>query len=213
MIFKECLPLNEHPEIFDLHAPFSPSQYHWLNYDRDRLIQYWDNKDAQIIGTKVHSIAADLINAEYYFREKGLDYHISLRGKDSFSQHVNFAIKNQMQPEVAVKYSDICFGHADALVFNIPKRTLLISDLKTGKTPGHMEQLETYAAIFVAEYSNELQYVHHIDMNTIDIQLRIFQFNECLLANPPADYIINEVLRKIRVQHEILSEELARRNK
>ena len=164
-----------------------------------------------MIGTDVHEIAKQLIDAEWYFREHNLPFHISLRGRDTFSQHVNHSIKYFLRAEVPVKYSDICFGTADALGFHVPTRTLYINDLKTGRLQGDMRQLEQYAAIFFAEYQSQLQFGMNIDLNECKIALRIFQYDTCNLAEPPIDYIMNEVLAKARHQHEVLSEALSRR--
>lgn len=210
MIFSGTLELNEHPEISDLHAPFSPSQNYWLNYDRKKLLEFWKNRKAQQIGTDVHSFAAEQLRQEYYFRENNLPYSNRHSHRDIFSLFLNHSMDNWMQPEVAVKYSDICWGHADSLAFNLKKRTLYINDLKTGKHPAPMDQLEIYAAIFYAEYKPILQFQHGIDLNDCRTELRIFQNNEVILEEPPIEYIINEMLGKIRLQHEILAEELNR---
>jgi len=215
MIFQENLELNEHSELIGKHAPFSPSQHYWIDYSPEKLLAYWDNKDAQLVGTKVHQHAADLINMHYDFLEMGLPSPVSLifkaRKKDTVSLHVTHSAQHWLGAEVPVKYSDICFGTADAIGFHIPTKTLYVNDLKTGKIQGDMRQLEQYAAIFLAEYSSALQFQHHINLNECKIQLRIFQYDDCVLAEPPADYILNEVLEKARRQHEVLAEALDRR--
>lgn len=212
MISNSNLELNEHKEIWEKHAVFSPSQFYWINYDPEKLLSFWDNRRAQEIGTYVHNSASRIILDEYYFRDNNVDCaHISLRGKDSYSRHIMHSIKHRMMPEVAVKYSDICFGHADALAYDLNKRILRINDLKTGKNPGHMEQLEIYAALFFGEYWDQLIYGHQIDPYTSTIELRIFQFNDELLATPSPEYIIDNILGRIKEQHEILSDSLAQR--
>ena len=63
-----------------------------------------------------------------------------------------------------------------------------IHDLKTGKIPAHMEQLEIYAALFCLEYRYEPY--------NIQIELRIYQNDEIIISNPdPAD--IDEIMKKI----------------
>lgn len=210
MIFPGTLELNDHPEIKDLHAPFSPSQFRWLYYDKDKLLDFWKNRNAQQIGTEVHAFAAEQLRQEYYFREHNLPYSNRHSHRDIFSLFINHSIDNLMQPEVAVKYSDICWGHADSLAFNVKKKTLYINDLKTGKHPAPMDQLEIYAAIFYAEYSPILQYKYHIDLRDCKNELRIFQNNEILFEEPPIEYIIDEKLGLVRNQHEVLSEVLNR---
>lgn len=212
MISNSNLELNEHKEIYEKHAVFAPSQFYWINYDPEKLLNFWDNRKAQEVGTYVHDSAARLIQDEYYFRENNVDCaHISLRGKDSYSRHVMHSIKHGLTPEAPVKYSDICFGHADALGYDLNKHILRINDLKTGKIPGHMEQLEIYAALFFGEYWDQLTYGYQIDPYTTSIELRIFQFNDEVLTTPSAQYIIDDVLGRIKEQHEILSDGLARR--
>ena len=51
---------------------------------------------------------------------------------------------DKMTPEQILYYSDNCFGTADAILFR--NNFLRIHDLKTGKIPAHMEQLEIYAS-------------------------------------------------------------------
>lgn len=208
---NEMLELNPHPEIIGKHAPFSPSQHYWIDYDPEKLLAYWDNKDAQLIGTQIHEDAAELIRIHYRFLDRGLPSPISLRRKDSVSLHVMHSITHWLKPEVPVKYSDICFGTSDALGFNRRTKTLYVNDLKTGRLQGDMRQLEQYAAIFFAEYLPIIQFAHHIDINECKVELRIFQYDDCNLAEPPIDYIINEVLVKARRQHEVLDEALRRR--
>ncbi len=207
------LELNKHPEIEGKHAPFSPSQKYWIDYDPEKLLAYWDNKDAQLIGTETHEDAAKLIEMHYRFLERGQPSPIKhlARGKDTVSLYVWHSAKNWLKPEVPVKYSDICFGTSDAIGFNCRTKTLYVNDLKTGKLQGDMRQLEQYAAIFFAEYSPVLQFAQGIDLNECKIELRIFQYDTFVLSEPPIDYIMNEVLAKARHQHEVLDEALRRR--
>ena len=90
-----------------------------------------------------------------------------------------------MSTEVVLYYSDRFFGTADAISFRQGpngRDILRIHDLKTGKTPVHMEQLEIYAALFCLEY--------RIKPGTIDMELRIYQNDEILYHNPTADDIL-----------------------
>lgn len=212
---QEMLELNPHPEIIGKHAPFSPSQHYWIDYDPDKLLAYWDNKDAQLIGTETHEDAAELIRMHYRFLRRGQPSPIKnlAKGKDTVSLHVWHSAKNWLKPEVQVKYSDICFGTSDALGFNCRTKTLFVNDLKTGRLQGDMRQLEQYAAIFFAEYANNLQYAQGININDCKVELRIFQYDTFVLSEPPIDYIMNEVLEKARHQHEVLAEALDRRGR
>ena len=85
-----------------------------------------------------------------------------------------------MDTEVVLYYSDRFFGTADAISFR--NRELRIHDLKTGKIPAHMEQLEIYAALFCLEYK--------IKPGDIDIELRIYQNDDILCHNPTAEDIL-----------------------
>ena len=95
--------------------------------------------------------------------------------------------------------SDNCFGTADAILFR--NNFLRIHDLKTGKIPAHMEQLEIYAALFCLEYK--------VKPGDIEMELRIYQNNEILYHNPTAEDIVpimdriitfDKVIKKIREQ-------------
>ena len=58
---------------------------------------------------------------------------------------------------------------------------LRIHDLKTGVTPVHMEQLLIYVALFCLEYK--------IKPGEIQIECRIYQNDDILVANPTAEDI------------------------
>lgn len=77
-------------------------------------------------------------------------------------------------------------GTADAISFR--NNFLRIHDLKTGKRPVHIEQLEIYAALFCLEYK--------IKPNDIKIELRIYQNDEILVHEPEPEEI-TEIMNKI----------------
>ena len=127
---------NRHFELEGKHALLSPSKPYWLNYSQDQLRAYIISQNAAARGTRLHDLAAKLI-------QEGL----KLRGStQTLTAYVNDAIGYGMTPEVALKYSDNCFGHCDAIDFS--HNILRVHDLKTGSGPVHMEQLEIYAALF-----------------------------------------------------------------
>ena len=73
--------------------------------------------------------------------------------------------------------------------------------MKTGVTPAHVEQLEIYAALFCLEYK--------IKPSDIDIELRLYQFDDPLIHIPEADDIMtiidkiisfDKIISKIREQ-------------
>ena len=167
---------EKHLDLEGLHAPFSPSQSSWLRYDDDRALEVYANKKASEIGTKLHQWAKDTIDL-------GIKQP---RSKKTLYAYVNDAIGFKMSTEVVLFYSRRFFGTADAISFR--KGVLRIHDLKTGKIPAHMTQLEIYAALFCLEY--------RVKPNEIQIELRIYQNDGVLVHNPePED--IYEIMDKI----------------
>lgn len=150
---------NEHWNLEGLHAFLSPSQYHWVNYDPEKLETRFYNYKAAERGTALHEYAATAIRLG---RKQP-------KTKDTVNMFVNDALGYSMTPEQPLYYSDNCFGTADAISFT-KNKVLRIHDLKTGVTPASMMQLEVYAALFCLEYLK--------DPRDLDIILRIYQFNE-----------------------------------
>lgn len=162
---------NKHSELEGKHAILSPSKPYWLNYTQDQMVNYLRSQRAAQEGTELHEIAASLIR-------KGL----KLRGStQTLTAYVNDAIGYGMTPEVALKYSDTCFGHADAVDFN--HGVLRIHDLKTGSGPVHMEQLEIYAALFLLEYERALG----VNPLNTKVNLRIYQNDDIQEYSPDKD--------------------------
>ena len=144
------------------------------------------NKKASEIGTKLHQWAKDTIDL-------GIKQP---RSKKTLYAYVNDAIGFKMSTEVVLFYSRRFFGTADAISFR--KGVLRIHDLKTGKIPAHMTQLEIYAALFCLEYK--------VKPGDIKMELRIYQNDEILYHNPTAEDIVpimdkivhlNKLLEKI----------------
>ena len=161
---------NKHYHLEGKHAFLSASQYHWLNYDEDKLIDRYANWKAAQRGTELHALAAQLITMGVKLP----------RTKKTLDCYVNDGIGFGMTPEVLLYFSDNCFGTADTISFN--KDFLRIHDLKTGTVPAHIEQLEVYAALFCLEYE--------IKPSTIGMELRIYQNDDILIANPEVDEIL-----------------------
>lgn len=161
---------NKHWELRGKHAFLSASNYHWINYDSEKLKIVYENFKAKERGTRLHEFACEAI-------ELGVKLSNSKR---TINRYVNDAIGFGMTPEVILYYSDNCFGTADAIKFT--GKELRIHDLKTGKTPASFHQLEIYAALFCLEYN--------VDPKDIDIFLRIYQLDEVLEENPTADEIL-----------------------
>lgn len=160
---------QKHLNLEGLHAPFSPSQSSWLRYDDDKALEVYRNRKAAQMGTRLHAWAKDTIDL-------GIKQP---RSKKTIYAYVNDAIGFKMSTEVVLYYSDRFFGTADSISFR--NGVLRIHDLKTGKTPVHMEQLMIYAALFCLEY--------RIKPGEIEMELRIYQNDEILYHNPTAEEI------------------------
>lgn len=174
----------KHSNLNGLHAPFSPSQSSWLRYDDDKALEVYINKKAAERGTKLHAWAKDTIDL-------GIKQP---KSKKTIYAYVNDAIGFRMDTEVVLYYSDRFFGTADSISFR--DGFLRIHDLKTGKLPVHMEQLEIYAALFCLEYK--------VKPGDIQIELRIYQNDEIIYHNPTAEDIV-PIMDKIVHLNKILS--------
>lgn len=164
------MKFHSYSNLEGLHASFSPSQPSWLRYDDDKAIEVFMNRKAAEMGSRLHKWAKDTIDL-------GIKQS---RSKKTLSAYVNDAIGYKMNTEVVLFYSPRFFGTADAICFR--DNVLRIHDLKTGKTPVHMEQLEIYAALFCLEYK--------IKPGEIEMELRIYQNNEMIVHNPTAEDIL-----------------------
>lgn len=163
------MSFNKHYELEGKHAFLSASNYRWLKYDKNKLIDIYNAKQAVERGTRLHEYAATAIRLK---RKQP-------KTKETVCMHINDAIGFRMEPEVVLKYSLNCFGTADAICFR--NKTLRIHDLKTGETPAKMDQLMIYAALYCLEY----------DVNPSDIKiiLRIYQFNSFIEYEPEPEEI------------------------
>lgn len=161
---------NEHSNLEGQHAFLGASKYHWINYSSDKVQETYKNHLATLRGTELHDFAAKCIKLKQKLP----------RTNKTLNMYVNDAIGYRMKPEQILVYSINCFGTADTISFN--GKLLRIHDLKTGRTPAHMEQLLIYAALFCLEYQ--------IKPSEIEMELRIYQNNEILHHEPKADEIV-----------------------
>ena len=177
---------NNHTNLEGLHAPFGASKSSWLRYSDDKIIEVYNNLQAAEMGTRLHEWAKQTIDL-------GIKQS---RSKKTIYSYVNDAIGFNMSTEVVLFYSENFFGTADAISFR--NNFLRIHDLKTGRRPVHMEQLEIYAALFCLEYK--------IKPGDIRMVLRIYQNDEILVHEPTAEDIlpimdkivhVNKMLEKI----------------
>ena len=164
------MQFNSHKALEGLHAIFSPSQPSWLRYSDDKAVEYMSNKQAADMGTKLHEWAKQTIDL-------GIKQP---KSKKTLYAYVNDAIGYKMNTEVVLYYSPRFFGTADAISFR--HNCLRIHDLKTGKTPVHVEQVLIYAALFCLEYK--------VKPSDIDIELRIYQNDDILVFEPTAEDIV-----------------------
>ena len=179
------MKFNDHSKLVGCHAFLGASQWHWLNYDLNKLEDRFNTFQAAQRGTELHDFAATAIR----LRQR-------LRGSaKTLNLYVNDAIGFHMTPEQVLYYSENCFGTADAISFR--NNFLRIHDLKTGETPAHMEQLEIYAALFCLEYN--------VDPNTIDIELRLYQSDEVSVLQPEKTDILY-IMEKIKTFDSRLKE-------
>lgn len=191
MIFKD------HSNLEGKHALLSPSGYSWVNYPMngdEQLRARYLAQYAQSVGTVLHEFAqkhisfgskltkTDKKHVLFYLYDHGIprdavdiDYVF-----ENLCHYVNDAIGYRLRPEVILYYSDSCFGTADAI--NYKDGLLRIHDLKTGKTPTHMEQLDIYAALFCLEYN--------FKPSELNMELRIYQSDEVIIRTPTATDIL-----------------------
>ena len=168
------MKFNDHGGLVGCHAFLGASQWHWVNYDDEKLIKRYNTYMAAQKGTELHDFAASAIKLRQ--RLKGSSTTLAL--------YVNDAIGFNMTPEQVLFYSENCFGTADSISFR--DNFLRIHDLKTGEIEAHMEQLEIYAALFCLEYN--------VDPNTIGIELRIYQSNEIRILNSEEPDLRTDIL-------------------
>jgi len=143
-------------------------------------------------GTKLHAIAAELINNRIKLPPTTA----------TLNRYVNDAIGFRMKTEQPLYFSDNCFGTADAIAYDEETRFLRIHDLKTGSEKvtdkhGNIPQLEIYAALFFLEYD--------LDVNDTEIELRIYQNDDVIITNPDIDRIA-PVIDKIISYNKIIEQ-------
>ena len=189
---------NKHLELEGRHAVLSPSKHYWMNYDDDALIKNYISSFATEIGTLVHEFAADRITYKIpldseneeaknslliFLLKNGIPFRVIDLDRIFYNlvPYVNDAIGYKMESEVRLKYSDLCFGTADAI--GVRRNWLRIHDLKTGQTPASMDQLMCYAGLFFLEYKRDYR------PQTMKVELRIYQNQDILIAQPSSEEI------------------------
>lgn len=180
---------NKHSNLEGQHAFLGASKYHWINYDKDKVVESYNNYLATQKGTKLHEFAAQCIQLGQKLP----------KSRKTLNMYVNDAIGYKMIPEQILFYSDNCFGTADTIAFR--NNFLRIHDYKSGKIRAHMEQLFVYVALFCLEYK--------IKPADIEIETRLYQSDDILVANPTAEDIVpimdkiitfDKIINRIREQ-------------
>lgn len=160
-----------HSNLAGRHAFLSASNYHWINYDEDKLDRVFFTSMAAQRGTELHALAHNLIRLGVKLPDSSL----------SLNQYVNDAIGFRMTSEQILYYSDNCYGTADTISFRANK--LRIHDYKSGATPASVHQLEVYMALFCLEY--------RFKPFEVEAELRIYQNDEIQIFDPDPDTIFH----------------------
>ena len=178
------------------HAILGASVNGWSNREtKEELLGIFVSSWQTTIGTICHEYAKDRIrlgaeikrtdkrNVMFELLRQNVPYYaIDIEFIfPTLMNYVNDAIGYRMRTEQALKYSDYAFGRADAIIFDEKSKLLRIHDLKTGKLPAKLRQLEIYAAFFCLEYN--------IKPEDILFELRIYQAGDVLVGVPTASDI------------------------
>lgn len=173
-----------HSDLAGKHAILGASQYHWINYDPEKIAQRYKGYIATLKGTELHDFAARCIRLKQKLP----------KSKKTLNQYVNDAIGFGMTPEQPLYYSENCFGTTDAISFR--NDVLRIHDFKSGVIPAHMEQLMIYAALFCLEY--------RVKPQKIQIILRIYQ-NDEYIEYVPNPLEVKDIMDKIIESDKIIA--------
>ena len=191
---------NRHPELQGQHTFLSPSKYAFLRKTDEELVASYYNSFATTVGTATHAFAAECIRQRHELLEgdwRHLEFEL-LRQKipasafdvdfifPTLMSYVNDCVELRMDAEIGLKYSDLCAGTADAILFR--RKRLRIHDLKTGTSPAKIDQLMGYAALFFLEYGYKPESTH--------TELRIYQSGDIFVCEPTPDEV-REVMETI----------------
>lgn len=178
------MSFNKNLNFTGKHAFLSPSNYHWLDYDEDKMTRYYFEKQQARRGDELHAYAQRAIELGIRQADNGT----------TLSTYINDAIGFRMQAEVPLVYDETCFGTADACGFR--DSTLRIHDLKTGKILASMKQLLIYAGLFCYEY--------RFAPDQIRIILRIYQNDDIVEMEPdPMEMLL--IMDRIATQAKLIT--------
>lgn len=180
------MSFNKNSRLVGQHAFLSPSTYHWLDYDEDKLRASYFNKQQTKRGDELHAYAQRAIDLRIKQAENGT----------TLSSYINDAIGFRMEAEVPLYYTDDCFGTTDAIGYR--DDILRIHDLKTGLIAANIKQLLIYAGIFFFEYG---EVAKPAATKTI---LRIYQ-NDAIEELIPDPVEILSIMDRIRFQASLIA--------
>lgn len=170
---------NKHSNLVGRHAFLSASNYHWVNYDEQKLDQSFMKWRAIQRGTQYHE-----------FAKKAIELEIKMpKTKNTLNMYINDAIDFHLTPEQPLYYSENAFGTPDTIGFDEYNGVLRTHDLKTGRTRASMTQLDVYDALFCLEYRISPYDIPYIEN-------RIYQYSSVIAAEPSRDHI-REIMDKI----------------
>lgn len=177
---------RKHSHLEGQHAFLSPSQYHWINYDEDKLRFRYKTLKAALEGIEQHRYAAICIEERIVQDDE----------TTTVGLYINQCIQYRMKSEMVLFYSPNSFGTVDAIAYRY--RILRISDLKTGVSRTSEWQLYVYAALFCLEYGMD-------PFSMRGIELRIYQDGSCrpYIGNPA---VIKDIMDKIEKFDGILND-------
>src|SRR3954471_1981755 len=183
---RRCsLRFRKHSHLEGQHAFLSPSSYHWINYDEEKLAYRYKTIRASLEGLEQHRYAAICIEERIVQDDE----------TTTVGMYINQCIQYRMSAEIVLFYSPNAFGTVDSIAYR--HRRLRISDLKTGVSRTSEHQLEVYAALFCLEYDLD-------PLSMRDIELRIYQDNSVrmYLGDP---YFIKGIMEKVVKFDEVLN--------
>lgn len=192
---KRFSGFNRHPKLEGTHAILSPSNYHWLNDDEEKLRKRLKNAKAAARGDSLHALAAHAISEGVKLYPDG----------STLSLYVNDAVEYGMQVERTLFFSLDAFGHADAIgfeVYPVPDGNVVgflrIHDLKTGASIASMKQLYVYCAYFCLEYG--------FKPYEIEGELRLYQ-NDAIECTHIDRVILTKVISTILAHQQVIDED------
>lgn len=185
---------RSHPKLEGSHAFLSASNYHWLNYSEEKLIERLRTTEAAALGTRLHAWAAEAISLGRVQPDDG----------DVLSAYINDALEFGMTPEQLLFYSMNAYGTADTIGFEEyhPDESefvgfLRVHDYKSGTSKTSEDQLYVYSGFFCLEYG--------FRPFEIDGELRIYQDGVVRGYALDREYLAR-VYDKIRTSNDIIEE-------